>query len=175
MRAAARPLHAAAGLVLCAFAPAPIQEAPKGAACGPDEQGPAIRVHVTNLKDGRGVLRLEVYPAVEGEFLQDDYLLVRAGKVFRRVVVPTPDADPVEMCVRIPGPGAYALALIHARRNQQSFSPFADGIGFSNNPKLGLSKPKARQAAITAGPGITDISIAVNYLNGLSISPGHRR
>ncbi len=54
-------------------------------------------------------------------------------------------------------------------------SPFTDGIGFANNPKLGFSKPKARQATLDVGPGVIETTIVVNYLNGLSIGPGHRR
>jgi uncharacterized protein (DUF2141 family) len=165
---------AVAALALCAASPKLLSAIPEDAACGPDEQGPALRVNVQGLKDARGVLRLELYPPVDGDFLQDDYLLVQAGKVFRRVVVAAPEADPVTMCIRAPEPGRYAVALIHARRNQQSFSPFVDGIGFGNSPKLSFSKPKARQATITIGPGVTDATIVVNYLNGLSIGPGHR-
>jgi uncharacterized protein (DUF2141 family) len=169
------PLLAAAALTLGAAAPKPISAIPEAAVCAPDEQGPAVRVNVEGLKDDRGVLRLELYPPVDGEFLEDDYVLVKAGKTFRRVVTPAPAADPVVLCIRAPEPGRYALALIHGRRNQQSFSPFVDGIGFANNPKLSFSKPKAAQAAITVGPGVTEITVVMNYLNGLSIGPGRRK
>jgi uncharacterized protein (DUF2141 family) len=163
---------AAASVMLCAAAP--LQAIPEAAVCGPDEQGPALRVHIEGLKDDRGVLRLELYPPVEGEFLADDYVLVQAGKVFRRIVESAPAADPVVMCIRAPEPGRYAVALIHARRKQQSFSPFVDGIGFANNPKLSFSQPKAKVATIVIGQGVTDTTIVMNYLNGLSIGPGHR-
>ena len=168
-------LLAVAALGLIAAAPSPPPLGTEGAACGAGEPGPEIRVMVEGLKDGRGVLRLELYPAVDGDFLTDDKILVEAGKVFRRVVEPAPAADPVQMCIRAPEPGRYALALIHARRGEMSFSPFVDGIGFANNPRLGFSKPKAHQAAITIGPGVTEITVVMNYLNGLSIGPGHRR
>ena len=168
------PALAALAVMLCAAAPKPVSAVPEAAACGAEGQGPELRVNVEGLKDGRGVLRLELYPPVDGDFLQDDYLLVKAGKPFRRVVVEAPAADPVVLCIRAPEPGRYAVALIHARRNQQSFSPFVDGIGFGNNPHLSFSNPKARQATVEIGPGATETTIVMNYLNGLSISPGRR-
>ena len=171
----AKAALAVAALMLCASAPKPTLATPEAAACVSDEQGPAVRVNVQGLKDARGVLRLELYPPVDGDFLQDDFVLLNAGKVFRRVVEPAPAADPVEMCIRAPEPGRYALALIHTRHSQPTFNPFIDGIGFAGNPHLGFSKPRARQATITVGPGVTDITIVMNYLNGLSISPGRRR
>ena len=172
-RAILAPVLAVAAFGLCAAAPK--LDTSEGAACGPDEQGPAIRVNVEGLKDDRGLLRLELYPPVEGDFLEDDHVLLKDGKVFRRVEMVAPSADPVTMCIRVPEPGRYALALIHARRGLHSFSPFVDGIGFANNPRLSFSKPKARQATITVGPGVTQTTIVINYLNGLSIGPGHRR
>jgi uncharacterized protein (DUF2141 family) len=97
---------------------------------------------VIGLKDRTGQLKLEVYPATESDFLADDNVLVMAGKTFRRVEVPVP-ADPVpRLCIRIPGPGTYAVSLLHDRDNNHRFNWQRDGIGFSRNPKIGWSKPR---------------------------------
>ncbi len=52
--------------------------------------GPAILARIEGLKDRKGNLKLELYPANEEDFLADDGVLERAGKTFRRVQVPTP-------------------------------------------------------------------------------------
>ena len=135
--------------------------------CRPHEAGPAIVATATGLKDRKGTLRLELYAPVEGEFLGDDRDLVRDGKVFRRTVLPVPASGAVELCIRAPRAGDYALALIHDRAGKKKFSLTSDGIGFSGNPKLHGSKPHADEARIAIGPGVTPIGIRLNYLHGL--------
>jgi len=135
--------------------------------CRRNEKGPAVLVTATGLKDRKGTLRIELYAPVEGEWLTDDRDLVRDGKVFRRAALPVPATGPVELCVRAPGAGEWALALIHDRAGKKKFSLSADGIGFSANPRLGLSKPRAEAAEIAIGPGLTRISIVLNYRRGL--------
>jgi uncharacterized protein (DUF2141 family) len=146
-----------------------------GAACAPDEAGPALKVTVAGIKDRRGILRLELYPDNDKDFLGDDYVLLKEGKVFRRVEVETPSADEAELCIRVPEPGRYSVAVLHDRHGGHKFDPFVDGAGFANNPKLGYSKPKAASAAINIGPGVTPVTIVMNYWNGLSFGPHHHR
>lgn len=136
--------------------------------CRAGETGPAILVAVQGLKDRTGNLKLEVYPSNDSDFLADDNVLVNAGKVFRRVEVPVVQQGPVELCIRVPGPGAYSLSLLHDRDKDRRFGYMkGDGIAFSGNPKLGLSQPKAAAARAIAGAGLTRISIIMNYRTGL--------
>ena len=135
--------------------------------CRPQESGPAIMVAVRGLKDRMGNLKLEVYPANDKDFLADDNVLLSQGKVFRRVVEPVPAKGPVELCIRVPQAGSYSLSLLHDRDNNHKFSLSVDGIGFSGNPKLHWSKPKAAQARIDASSGITTIQIVLNYRRSL--------
>lgn len=139
--------------------------------CRAHESGPAFEVTVAGLKDRAGDLRLEVYPANNTDFLADDNKLVAAGKTFRRVVMKTPATGPVHMCVRVPGPGTYAISLLHDRNSDRKFQWRRDGIGFASNPRLGWSKPKADKASAHAGPGLTPITIVMNYARGLGMSP----
>lgn len=139
--------------------------------CRANERGPAFEVEVVGLKDRIGKLKLEVYPAIDKDFLADDNVLVAAGKTFRRVEVPVPDAGMPKLCIRVPGPGPYAVSLLHDRDNDRKFNWRIDGIGFSGNPKLGWGKPNVRTVATAAGGGMTPLRIVMNYRNGLGVAP----
>ncbi|MFM9853528.1 MAG: DUF2141 domain-containing protein [Sphingomonadaceae bacterium] len=136
------------------------------AACRAGETGPALLITALGMRDAKGLLRAELYPPNDTDFLQDDAILVNQGKTFRRVDLNlTPSTEPT-LCMRVPGPGRYALSLLHDRDRNLKFSLWSDGIGFSGNPKLRRAKPAASTAIITAGPGMTRISITMNYLHG---------
>lgn len=136
--------------------------------CRSGEQGPALLVQIDGLKDHSGNLKLEVYPANDRDFLQDDNILISEGKIFRRVEQPVGDGNPVTMCVRIPGPGTYAVSVLHDRDANRKFGLSVDGIGFSANPRLGLGKPKAaRSSVLVSGSGLSRISVVMNYRQGL--------
>jgi uncharacterized protein (DUF2141 family) len=135
--------------------------------CRPNESGPALIVVANGLKDRNGRLRVELYPANDDDFLQDDNLLVMAGKTFRRADVPVAATGPAQICIRLPGPGTYSLSLLHDRDSNHKFGLSSDGIGFPGNPRLGLSKPKAKSAIVVAGNGLTTVPIVLNYRRGL--------
>lgn len=137
------------------------------AQCRAGERGPAVLVSVLGLKDRQGNLKLEVYPPDDEDFLQDDNILLNQGKTFRRIEVPVTGSGTPQLCVRVPAAGAYALSLLHDRDRNHKFGLSADGIGFAANPKLGWSKPRAANCLVQAGPGLTRISITMNYRRGL--------
>ncbi|MEH6758813.1 MAG: DUF2141 domain-containing protein [Parasphingorhabdus sp.] len=136
--------------------------------CRGGESGPAIKVSVTGLKDRKGKLKLEVYPSNDNDFLEDDNKLINAGKTFRRVEVSVPNSGTPQLCIRVPSAGSYSLSLLHDRDSNRKFGLSVDGIGFSSNPKLGWSKPKAAATRITAGSGVTRTTIVMNYRRGLT-------
>ncbi len=137
------------------------------AQCGNPENGPAVLVTVDGLKDREGNLKSELYPSNDEDFLADDNQLIMAKKTFRRIEVPVPKAGPVQLCIRIPGPGSYSLILLHDRDSNRKFGLSTDGVAFPGNPKLGLSKPKAEATRVEAGNGITRITVRMNYRRGL--------
>ena len=140
--------------------------------CRPGEPGPALLVEATGMKDRSGTMKLEIYPGNEQDFLADDNVLIAAGKTFRRVEVPTPQSGPVVLCVRIPGPGTYAVSVLHDRNSDRRFQWKIDGIGFSANPKLGWSKPRASSSRVLVNSGgVSKISVVMNYKNGLGVAP----
>jgi uncharacterized protein (DUF2141 family) len=141
--------------------------------CRVNEPGPALLVDVTGLKDRKGLIKLEVYPANDDDFLADDDDLVNAGKTFRRVEQPLNPVGPVTLCVRVPGPGSYSIVVLHDRDANHKFGWWGDGVGFAGNPKLGWHKPSAEATRITAGSGITRTTIVMNYRHGLGEAPLH--
>jgi len=139
--------------------------------CRSPETGSAFQVDVVGLKDRAGRLKLELYPANNQDFLADDNILIMAGKPFSRVEVATPQDGPVQLCIRAPHAGRYALSLLHDRNSDRKFQLSSDGIGFSNNPKLGWSKPDAGRVAVDVGDAPRRISIVMNYRHGLGMRP----
>lgn len=180
-----RPAHAAVAAIAAtalailpaASATAAIVVPPKaergkaGAPCRPGEAGPAIRVLVTGLKDRQGMLRLELYPANDEDFLAPDKVLIAAGKPFKRVEQQVPAIDAVTMCIRAPASGRYALSVLHDRDGDGKFGFLRDGVGFTNNPPLGRRKPDAAVVAIAVGPGVMQTRIVMNYRRGLGFGP----
>jgi len=135
--------------------------------CRTHESGPAFLVTVHGLKDRRGLLKLELYPANDADFLQDDNLLLNAGKAFARVEAPVPTAGPVQLCIRAPSPGIYALGLLHDRDGNRKFGFSVDGIGFPGDPPIRFGKPSAAAASATVGGRPTRLAITLNYRRGL--------
>ncbi len=150
-----------------AVAPAAAQTIGSDAAACNGGQGPAIRVTVTGLKDRTGRLKLELYPANEGDFLKDDRDLRAEGKFFRRVWADMPASGPVQICIRAPSPGRYALLFTHDRDNRNKFNFMRDGAGFPGPAKLGRARPKLAQAVIAVSAGVTTTTIRAQYLRGL--------
>ncbi len=135
--------------------------------CRANESGPALTIVANGLKDRKGLLRAELYPSNDADFLADDNLLIAAGKTFRRVEIAVPATGPVQLCIRVPASGKYSLSLLHDRDSNRKFGLSTDGIGFPGDPKLGWSKPDADEAQLTAGPGMTTVPITLNYRHGL--------
>lgn len=139
-----------------------------GASCRPGESGPALLAAIGGFKDRTGNVRIELYPpAVDADFLTSSKVLIAAGKTFRRVEIPVPASGDVTLCIRAPHAGDFAVSVLHDRKGDGKFAATSDGAGFGNNPKLGLSKPKAAAATLAVGPGVTETRIVLNYYKGL--------
>ena len=114
-----KPIAALAALPLLLAAGPALRSSPDlGKAegrCRAGESGPALLVEAAGLKDRSGQIKLEVYPPNDQDFLADDNVLVAAGKTFRRVEAPTPKSGAAVLCIRIPGPGTFALLVLHDR------------------------------------------------------------
>ncbi len=135
--------------------------------CRAGEPGPAVMVTATGFRDRTGLVRVELYPATDDDFLAGDNKLLMAGKTFRRVEQAAPASGPVVMCIRVPAAGVYTLAVLHDRDSNRKFGLSIDGVGLSNDPRMCFGKPKASAASFRAGAGITDLTVTVQYRRNL--------
>lgn len=139
---------------------------PDAQACAADLQDVAALVTITGFKDRQGNVRLQLYPDNNKDFLRSGKKLTAEGKVFRRVEAPTPEAGDAEICIKLPGPGRYALAALHDRNADGKLNVFSDGYGFPNNPKVGLGAPDVEKVAFSATAGVLNIAITLDYFGG---------
>lgn len=158
---------AAAAVLLLLAAAAPAQTLGEDAAACRPGHGPAAAIDVQGLKDRRGQLWVELYPATEADFLRDDTSLTQEGKTFRRIRFALPPTGPVSTCIRLPRAGRYALLVRHNRTGKDTFSFWSDGAGFAADRAIGRARPRVEQATIEAGGGVTPITIRLQYLRGL--------
>jgi uncharacterized protein (DUF2141 family) len=136
--------------------------------CRPNEAGPAFLLTIVGLKDRAGLMKVEMYPATDDDFLNDDSILVNEGKTFRRVEIPVPPTGPVQMCIRAPRAGTYGLSLLHDRDSNRKLGLSVDGVGFPGNPaSLGPSKPRIAMGRAVVGNGPTPLTIRLLYRRGL--------
>jgi uncharacterized protein (DUF2141 family) len=142
---------------------APAVAAPVGdAACARGDT--AVLVRVNGLKAARGMVRVQVYGSNPADFLAK-------GKKLRRVDVPA-SGGRMDVCVDLPGPGNYAVAVRHDVDGNGK-SGWNDGGGFSRNPKISLAhlKPSFHDVVIQVGRGVRAVDVVLNYRRGLSIGP----
>ncbi|PZU50683.1 MAG: hypothetical protein DI568_02725 [Sphingomonas sp.] len=137
------------------------------AACEPGAGGTAALVTVHGFKDREGQLRIVIYPANDADFLA-------GGRYVQRIDVPLTPAGDMTVCAPVPAAGELIVVALHDRDRNGKFSAFRDGVGFSRNPKLGLSKPKIAAVAVQLD-GVTPMRIELNYLQGLTVAPVRAR
>ncbi|WP_046348456.1 DUF2141 domain-containing protein [Sphingomonas changbaiensis] len=125
----------------------------------------AVLVRVDGFKEREGTLRVQIYGSNPADFLAK-------GKKLRRIDVPVAKTGRMEVCVALPAPGAYAVAVRHDMDGNGK-SGWSDGGGFSRNPKLSLFhlKPSYNDVAIEVGRGVRPVDVRLLYRNGLSIGP----
>jgi len=124
------------------------------------EPGPArLRVLVEGVRAGQGLMTATLYPDIQDRFLKANGQLA----VWR-----VPAAAPVTvMCLRLPAPGRYALAVyddvnLNGRFDHTTFAP-REPYGFSNNPHPFFVLPSVRSVTFTAGTGDTILHIHLTY------------
>lgn len=159
------------GLAIAA-APAAAQMIGEDAsACEAGGTGAALMVTVDGFANRDGLVRAEVYPATKDDWLKDDHKLRAEGEFFARAEGPVPATGPARLCVRLPGPGPYAVGVFHSTDGVRKVNVKRHGVGFANNPRLGWSQPDVGRATISAGAGLTETRVTLNYLRGLAMRP----
>ena len=157
-------LIAASALALSAQ-PSAAQAAmgPDAPSCSAGSNRPALLVNVSGFKARAGRVRVQIY--------NGSNFLVKGERV-RRVDLPV-TAAAMPICVALPAPGNYAVAVRHDLDGDNARGDWSDGGGFSRNPKISLLKlkPSFSQVAIPVGNGPKAVSVVLNYRRGLSIGP----
>lgn len=124
----------------------------------------AVLVRVGGFKVQRGTVRVQIYGSNPADFLAK-------GKKLKRVDVPV-SGGRVDVCVDLPGPGNYAVAVRHDMDNNGK-SGWNDGGGFSRNPRISLVhlRPSFNDVVIQVGRSVRTVDVTLNYRQGLSIGP----
>ena len=135
-----------------------------GEACAPGAHGQAALVRIAGFKDRVGRLRLQFYSDNPETFLD-------SGNYIRRQEVEMTPVGEMILCIAVPAPGAYAFVVLHDRDSDGRLSIWSDGVGFSNNPRLALAKPKVGPMLVEIHEGVTPVPIVMNYRRGLSVGP----
>ena len=138
------------------------------AACRAGSQRPAVLVKVNGFKAIGGFLRVQVYGGDPAQF-------VKGGERLARIELPV-RAAVSELCVALPAPGRYAIAVRHDLDGNGK-SGWNDGGGFSRNPQISFVnlKPKHRDVVIRVGNGVRPVDVVLNYRQGLNIGPIGRK
>lgn len=160
-----RSVPVVAALLLASGVAAPAAAA-LGDASACSEGRPSVLVSVSGFKVRTGRLRVQLYGNDASSFLAK-------GAKLRRIDLAVTPAGPMNVCVAVPRPGTYAIAVRHDVNGDNSRGDWSDGGGFSNNPNLSLFhlKPSLQQTAINVGGGVKTISVTLLYRRGFSIGP----
>ena len=122
---------------------------------------PSVQVHVSGFKSASGTVKIALYD--EGGYLE------KGGKL-RKVKVPVTSSSPLDVCIAVPKPGVYAVA-VHHDLNGNGDRDASDGGGFSNNPRLSITnlRPSFRKTSIEVGGQPRHVGVQLQYLRGLSL------
>jgi uncharacterized protein (DUF2141 family) len=120
--------------------------------------GPAVKVDISGITPARGMLRVQLYRGTAADWL-------KTGRWLNRIEVPA-HASSATVCMPVPGPGTYGIAVRHDVNGNGSTDIRADGGGMSNNPAINifnLGKPSYDKTAFAVGNDVKTISIRMRY------------
>lgn len=133
--------------------------------CRQGADGTAVLVRVQGFRQSAGRVRVQSYPGSGW---------LERGAWLHRVDIPVRgDGRAMNVCLPLPGPGAYGIAVRHDENNNDD-SDWNDGGGFSRNPDISFPfdmEPRFNEVAFNAGAGVTTINVVLNYRQGMSIEP----
>jgi len=137
---------------------------PANASAGCVAGKPSVLVHVAGFKQAAGKVKITLYGADSNRWL------AKGGKIGKVKVPVTSRA--MDICVPVPAPGRYALA-VHHDLNINGQRDRSDGGGYSRNPKVSLINPKPpfTKAAFTVGKGPARVGVTLLYIRGLGVGP----
>ncbi len=124
---------------------------------------PSMLVRVSGFKQASGTVKVALYEA-QG-------CLAKGGQL-GKVVVPVNSTEPMYICIAVPGPGEYAVA-VHHDINGNGEKDASDGGGYSGNPRLSILnlRPSFGKTAVHVGSAPRQVAVLLQYRRGLSVGP----
>lgn len=115
-----------------------------------------IRLIVKNVRQGVGVLNVELYKNDPTTWLRGEGRLVRVKFAARAPVT--------KVCLYAPEPGDYAIGLYHDKDNSSHLERGAFGIpiepyGVSNNPRMQFGPPSLRESLFHVPDDSTTVEV----------------
>jgi len=128
---------------------------------------PSILVNVIGFSQRTGNVRVALYG-------NPDTFLDR-GATLRKINLPVTPGGPMRICIAVPHPGRYAIAVRHDVDGDNARGDWTDGGGFSRNPRLSLLhlRPSFDAVAVNVGQGVLGVNVTLNYRYGLTIRPAN--
>ncbi len=128
------------------------------------EQTGSIKVHVIDLKRVEGLLRASLYNSKKGFPGEYEQACANTGK---KITATTEEL----VFENIPY-GEYAVSVMHdensnGKLDMKSFIIFSipkEGVGVSNNPKIGKGGPKYRDSVFLLNSKELEITVAIKYI-----------
>ena len=123
----------------------------------------AVLVQLSGFKRASGEVKIGVYPA--GTYLK------KRGTVAKDTLT-VRSAGPMNVCLQVPGPGRYAVA-VHHDLNGNDDKDLNDGVAYSNNPRLSITslKPGFGRTAVQVGGSPRRVNVVLQYRKGMSVGP----
>jgi len=121
--------------------------------------GPAVWIHVTGVEGNNGTMRIQLYPGTSADWLE-------TGRWLNRIEVPARNGA-MQICMPVPRPGSYAIAIRHDKNNNGRTDITSDGGGMSNNPSINifnLGKPGIDKTRFSIGREVLPMTIRMRYL-----------
>ena len=134
--------------------------------CRAGAGGTAALVRVRGFKRGTGRVRVQSYSGTRN--------WLERGQWLHRVDIPVRlSGRDMTVCLPLPGPGTYGIAVRHDLNNNGS-SDRRDGGGFSRNPDISFPfnmEPDYDEVSFRARSGVNTVTVVLNYLQGTSVEP----
>ena len=134
--------------------------------CRSGAGGTAALVRVVGFKQGSGRVRVQSYRGSSN--------WLESGQWLHRVDVPVRlEGRNMTVCLPLPGPGNYGIAVRHDLNNNDH-SDRHDGGGFTRNPDISFPfnmEPSYREVSVDMHSGVNRVTIVLNYLQGTSVEP----
>ncbi|GAA5056265.1 hypothetical protein GCM10023208_20900 [Erythrobacter westpacificensis] len=121
--------------------------------------GPAVWIQVSGIEGSSGTMRIQLYPGTSADWLE-------RGRWINRIEVPA-RAGSMQVCMPVPRPGNYAIAIRHDKNNNGRTDITSDGGGMSNNPSINvfnLGKPSIDKTRFSIGREVLPMAIRMRYL-----------